>query len=86
MEDTYTEEAVIKALMVERIRARDIAHDFQKKYEEKAIEYKVVDSIKLINEELADSARLIGNAILGIDQFTALSGHTLEDEIKKKLK
>jgi len=82
MEDTYTEEAVIKLLMAERKRARDIAYDFKKQYEEKAIDYAMVDSLKLINDELADSARLIGNTILGVDVFSP----SLEDNIKKKLK
>ena len=86
MEDMYTEECVIKLLIEERTRAKDIAYDFKKKYEQLAIDFAASDSLKIINDELADSARIIGNTILEIDAFSKIIGNTLEDSIKLKLK
>lgn len=77
---------VIKLLIIERERARDIAYEFKKMYEKKAIDFAKVDTMKQINEELADSARLIGNTISGGNGLTLTLEETIEDRIKRDYK
>jgi len=86
LKDTYTKQEVIKLLVDERTRARDLAYEFMKKYEKKAIDYATVGDMKRTNEQLADSARIIGNTISGGNALSATLGETIEDRIREELK
>jgi len=85
MKQTYTRGEVIELLVKERKRARDIAYEFKDEYEYKAKAYKNIGLMKKTNEQLADSARIIGNTISGSDALSATLGETIKDRIIKEL-
>lgn len=95
--ETYTKEEVIKLLVEERTRARDIAYDFMKDHEisieamkeviKKSPDNRNYAIYKITNhEKLADEARQIGNAISGSNALTATLNETIEDRIREELK
>jgi hypothetical protein len=92
IKEIFTREEVIKLLVEERTRARDIAYEFKKNHDSELEAFKkmmnddkhgIAQQMGMKHKQLADEARQIGNAISGSN---ALSGdETIEDRIKEKL-
>ena len=85
MKKTYTRKEVIKLLVDERTRARDIAYEFKEEYDRKAQVFGDLGELKKHAEKTADVARQIGNAISGSNALSATLGETIEDRIVKML-
>jgi len=80
------ESELIRQLVKERTRAVDLCYEFKNKYDKMAREYALAGGMKLTNERLADSARIIGNTISGSNALSATLGETMVDRIRKELK
>lgn len=72
---------VIELLVEERTRARDIAYEFHKEYDDASIQFPTK-----LNRERADLARRIGNAVSGANALSSALGETIEERIVRDYK
>lgn len=86
MQETFTREEVIELMLIERQRAVDITYEFKQKYDQKHADQKSVGwELAFVSEEVADTCRIVGNAIGGLNALSITLGTTKRDLIEKDL-
>ena len=93
MKKTYSQKEMIKLLVTERTRARNIAYMFKKKYDNEVEALKSLElrdsrsahMLAMTAKHKSNIARQIGNSISGSTDISP-SDETIEDRIKEELK